>query len=115
MNLLAHSWPGNVRELENLIQRSLILLQGNSISAADLIFESCSGASEDESKSTAALQDNLKHREQQIIIDALTASSGNRAAVAEKLGISPRTLRYKLARLRKAGVALPFVSAAGSA
>ena len=52
---------------------------------------------------------------QQIIIDALTTSNGNRAAVAEKLGISPRTLRYKLARLRKAGVALPFVSAAGSA
>jgi two-component system response regulator FlrC len=113
--LLAHNWPGNVRELENLIQRSLILLQGDSISAADLIIESCAGESEDDSRSTAALQDNLKHREQQIIIDALTASSGNRAAVAEKLGISPRTLRYKLARLRKAGVALPFVSAAGSA
>ena len=114
-NLLAHSWPGNVRELENLIQRSLILLQGNSISAADLTFESCSADSEDESMSAAALQDNLKHREQQIIIDALTANNGNRAAVADKLGISPRTLRYKLARLRKAGVALPFVSAAGPA
>ena len=113
--LLAHSWPGNVRELENLIQRSLILLQSDSISATDLIFESCSGESEDESKSAAALQDNLKHREQQIIIDALNASNGNRAAVAEKLGISPRTLRYKLARLRKAGVTLPFMSAAGSA
>lgn len=113
--LLAHSWPGNVRELENLIQRSLIFLQGNSISAADLIFESCSGASEADAKATAALQDKLKRREQQIIIDALTASNGNRAAVAEKLGISPRTLRYKLARLRKAGVALPSVSAAGSA
>ncbi len=114
-NLLAHSWPGNVRELENLIQRSLILLQGNSISAADLTFESCSADSEDESMSAAALQDNLKRREQQIIIDALTTSNGNRAAVAEKLGISPRTLRYKLARLRKAGVTLPFVSAAGPA
>ena len=113
--LLAHNWPGNVRELENLIQRSLILLQGDSISAADLIIESCAGESEDDSRSTAALQDNLKHREQQIIIDALTASNGNRAAVAEKLGISPRTLRYKLAGLRKAGVALPFVAAAGSA
>ena len=113
--LLVHSWPGNVRELENLIQRSLILLQGNSISAADLIFESCSGTSGDELMSTAVLQDDLRHREQQIIVDALIASNGSRAAVAEKLGISPRTLRYKLARLRKDGVALPFVTAAGTA
>ena len=65
--------------------------------------------------STAALQDNLKDREQQIIVEALAASNGNRAAVAEKLDISPRTLRYKLARLRKAGVTLPFVATAGSA
>ena len=113
--LLAYSWPGNVRELENLIQRSLILLQGNSISTAELAFESCSATSEIDAGSTAVLQDNLQHREQQIIIDALAASNGNRAAVAEKLGISPRTLRYKLARLRKAGVIMPFVSAARSA
>jgi len=112
--LLAYSWPGNVRELENLIQRSLILLQGNSISSADLVFESDSHTSEIDAQSTAALQDNLKHREQQIIIDALAASNGNRAAVAEKLGISPRTLRYKLARLRKSGVIMPFVTAARS-
>lgn len=113
--LLAHSWQGNVRELENLIQRSLILLQGDSITAADLVFEPCSGTSSPDATSTAALQDNLKNREQQIIVDALAASNGNRAAVAEKLDISPRTLRYKLARLRKAGVTLPFAATAGSA
>lgn len=116
--LLAYSWPGNVRELENLIQRSLILLRGNSISTAELAFETDSGMScvEDVgADSTVALQDNLKNREQQIIIDALSNSNGNRAAVAKKLDISPRTLRYKIARLRKAGVALPCTSAAGTA
>ena len=114
-NLLAHGWPGNVRELENLIQRSLILLQGASISASDLVFESCSATSEDDAMSTAALHESLQYRERQIIIDALADNNGNRVAVAETLGISPRTLRYKLARLRKAGVAMPFVSAARSA
>ena len=113
--LLAHGWQGNVRELENVVQRTLILLQGDSITAADLVFEPCSVTSSPGATSTAALQDNLKDREQQIIVEALAASNGNRAAVAEKLDISPRTLRYKLARLRKAGVTLPFVATAGSA
>lgn len=116
--LIAYRWPGNVRELENLIHRSLILLRGNSISSAELAFESNSlvrSAADAEVESTAALQDNLKFREQQIIIDALSHSNGNRAAVAKELDISPRTLRYKLARLRKAGVTLPYTSAAGTA
>ncbi len=113
--LLAHQWPGNVRELENLIQRCLILLQGVSISASDLMIESCEERSQAVIKSAAVLQDNLKYQEQQIIVDALTASSGNRTVAARELGISPRTLRYKLARLRKAGVALPFVSGVRSA
>lgn len=115
--LLAYRWPGNVRELENLIQRSLILLPGNSISTAELAFESHSGVpgiDAVDTELTAALQDNLKYREQQIIIDALSHSNGNRAVVAKKLDISPRTLRYKLARLRKAGVTLPYTSAAGT-
>lgn len=113
--LLAYRWPGNVRELENLVQRSLILLQGQSISATDLVFEVGSATAVVEAHPAAALQDNLKNREQQIIIDTLAAYNGKRVAVAKKLGISPRTLRYKLARLRKDGVHLPFVSAARSA
>jgi len=107
--LRAHTWPGNVRELNNLLQRSLILLKGTRLSAADLLFE------EHQPLAVAApaapaldtqLQDKLKHSEQQIIIDTLAAHNGNRQAVAKKLGISPRTLRYKLARLREAGVSL---------
>lgn len=119
--LLAHSWPGNVRELENLIQRSLILLQSDSISSAELVFEAGLGligsgeiAAVTDAGSKPALQENLRSREQQIIIDALANSHGNRAAVAKRLDISPRTLRYKLARLRKAGVELPYMAAAGS-
>ncbi|MCG8462707.1 MAG: sigma 54-interacting transcriptional regulator, partial [Holophagales bacterium] len=112
--LLAHEWPGNVRELQNTIQRSLILLQNDTLSASDLIFEACTGVFHADAEPAAALQDNLKDHEQQIIIEALQASRGNRSAVAEKLGISPRTLRYKLARLRKAGVNLPFATGAGS-
>ena len=116
--LLAHDWPGNVRELENLIQRTLILLQGDSIEEDDLIFESTPAGhvtENDQDISISAcnpdtptnLQGNLRDREQQVIFDALTRSGGNRSSAAKILGISPRTLRYKLARLREDGILFP--------
>jgi two-component system response regulator FlrC len=105
--LKAYDWPGNVRELENVIQRSLILLRGNTITAADLIFENQVEPSAVVHNAASALQDDLKQREWRIIVDSLRETGGNRALVADKLGISPRTLRYKLARMRQDGVTLP--------
>ena len=99
--LLAHDWPGNVRELENLLHRSLILLQGNEIDAADLAFEAGSIEPEQDHR---GLNQGLRNHEFQLIIDAMRAHGGKRNAVAEALGISPRTLRYKLARMREQGL-----------
>lgn len=108
--LLAHQWPGNVRELDNLLQRVLILHSSDMIDAETLSF----GVAQDGPASTAApvgesdvLGHDLKAREQDLIIEALRAGQGSRKYAAERLGISERTLRYKLARLREAGVALP--------
>ncbi len=56
---------------------------------------------------TAALGKGLKDQEQKIILQALQSCAGKRKDVAELLGISPRTLRYKLARMKEQGVALP--------
>jgi two-component system response regulator FlrC len=53
------------------------------------------------------LEGDLKLREQELILQALDASGGSRKQTAERLGISPRTLRYKLARLREQGISLP--------
>lgn len=111
--LAAHDWPGNVRELENVVQRALILKSGDRIEAEDLHFELGPGhvpvpiELPPDSAVADGLGPDLKHREQELILDALKADNGNRKAVAERLGISPRTLRYKLARMREAGVALP--------
>ena len=52
------------------------------------------------------LSDDLKAREQDLIISALKKKS-SRKEVAQRLGISSRTLRYKLAKMRDAGVAIP--------
>lgn len=106
--LEAYPWPGNVRELENLIQRSLILLCGNTISADDLVFED----SIDGGDSATDLEAGLRNREYQMIIDALKAMNLRREATAESLGISPRTLRYKLARMRESGIPIPGESQA---
>ena len=52
----------------------------------------------------SVLGSEVRQREFQIILDALRREGGRRNRVAEKLGISPRTLRYKLARMRECGI-----------
>jgi two-component system response regulator FlrC len=61
----------------------------------------------DNTADTSLLGSELRFQEHQIILDALQAFNGKRKDVAEKLGISPRTLRYKLARMRESGIELP--------
>jgi two-component system response regulator FlrC len=99
-------WPGNVRELDNVLQRALVLRHGAVIEAADLRFEDASG---DHAVAMAprGLSADLRSVEGERILDALRSTNGSRLSAAELLGISPRTLRYKLARLREAGAAIP--------
>lgn len=115
--LRSHSWPGNVRELDNVIQRALILKSGSHIDAEAIHFEqvndfstlqnvSSTNEGESEISPKEGLNSDLRDHEKNLIISALKAKSSRRE-VAEKLGISPRTLRYKLARLRDAGVTIP--------
>jgi two-component system response regulator FlrC len=109
--LLEHAWPGNVRELDNVIQRTLILQAGAVVGAEDLQIENARHAVTDIPAEAAAgpssLGVDLRSREQQLILDTLRSVRGNRRSAAQRLGISERTLRYKLARLRETGVELP--------
>ena len=104
--LLGHDWPGNIRELDNVMQRALILQAGDVIEAEDIQFEAEGGAAA-AGGGAAGLQGDLKSQEQRIIIETLSAVRGCRKAAAEKLGISQRTLRYKLARMREMGIQIP--------
>lgn len=114
--LTGYPWPGNVRELDNAIQRALILQQGGLIQPQDFCLAGALPVAalpvaatvvrevEVEADSSGALGDDLRRREFQMIIDTLRAERGRRKEAAEKLGISPRTLRYKLAQMRDAGM-----------
>jgi len=116
--LETYAWPGNIRELHNVVQRAMILLTGDSLTEADIHLEdpgsnlsllpACEApVLNSEQLDGSALENDLRSHEQQIIVDALKAERGRRKETAERLGISPRTLRYKLARLRDDGIALP--------
>lgn len=110
LDLKAHPWPGNIRELENVIQRALILKEGNIIEADDIMLEAVDAieTNEHNEDTSGQLQTDLRDRETEVIIETLKAFSGSRKKTAEKLGISPRTLRYKLAKLRDSGAELPI-------
>ncbi len=99
--LLTHTWPGNVRELDNVMQRALILATGPVLQADSIQIE---GYATQTGSQPAALPESLSAAERELILDALRSDNGNRQAMAKRLGISPRTLRYKLAKLREAGV-----------
>ncbi|MCI2962186.1 sigma-54 dependent transcriptional regulator [Shewanella sp. N2AIL] len=110
--LLSHRWPGNVRELDNVIQRALILRAGQVITANDIIIDAQDvilGA-DDLDQFVAepdGLGEELKAQEHVIILETLNQCQGSRKLVAEKLGISARTLRYKMAKMRDMGIQLP--------
>lgn len=114
--LLEHNWPGNVRELDNVMQRALILCDGTEVSPDALCFEMDSAiappvrkvaGAEAVAEAKGCLSDDLRSMEERMILDALGEDRVSRKEVAERLGISQRTLRYKIARLREAGVAIP--------
>jgi two-component system response regulator FlrC len=111
--LARHGWPGNVRELDNVMQRAAVLAGSSTLTPAEIVFESegqappPAAALAPGSVAGAPLEDGLKDRERDLIIAALEATAGSRKLAALRLGISARTLRYKLAQLRAAGVAVP--------
>ncbi|MDR9466760.1 sigma-54 dependent transcriptional regulator [Marinospirillum sp.] len=112
--LLEHAWPGNVRELENVMQRALIMTTGKQVTAESIIIEkdhrlAVVENNKNESQpvpvqaSSEALKEDLKEQEFRMILEALQQEGGRKKETAERLGISPRTLRYKIAKMRELG------------
>ena len=100
--LTAYSWEGNIRELDNVMQRAAILAAGPEVSAVDLMLSPSVMALPVATDSAAEESDlDMKAVEKRHILDALQACGGVKKLAAERLGISERTLRYKLQRYRE--------------
>ncbi|SMF72597.1 sigma-54 interaction domain-containing protein [Allosphingosinicella indica] len=94
--LMAHRWPGNCRELDNVLQRALMLRQGDRIETEDLSIDGAATTI----FTAPRLADAGRSAEARMIREALAATNGHRVRAAERLGISERTLRYRLAGMR---------------
>lgn len=118
----AYHWPGNVRELENVVQRALIMQTGDMINEDDLIFEEAMQVKLESvvpervnevkqvdlpDVAEMNLGTGLRSAEDKIILSTLQSLQGSRKLTAEKLGVSPRTLRYKIARMKDDGIVIP--------
>lgn len=116
--LANYPWPGNVRELENVMRRALLLAQGEAeIGLEHIVFDMTVRGVETiaapmQMEDTVAesgpskLANVVKLSEARAIMETLESVGGHRANAARALGISERTLRYRLASFREAGIAM---------
>lgn len=113
--MLQYNWPGNIREMDNIMQRALIFQQGQTIEVADLqlpsevVLESIDeplapNLTLPEEDSAPELSNGVKRHEFDLIVNAIRQCHGRKKDAAQLLGVSPRTLRYKLAKLREMGL-----------
>ncbi|WP_255989973.1 sigma-54-dependent transcriptional regulator [Chitinolyticbacter albus] len=106
--LEVHAWEGNIRELDNVVQRALILAPGDRIELSHLYLPQQAAKpaavpavrSPTQAEESAAPTD-IKGLEKHHILETLKACAGVRKLAAERLGMSERTLRYKLQQYRE--------------
>jgi DNA-binding NtrC family response regulator len=102
-SLMAYAWPGNVRELENVIERALVLSEGDEIGPDLLPTEIRSGTGARDPLAALRgrpLQEALDQLERALLLQALEDNGYVQARAAEQLGLSKSALHYKLQRHR---------------
>ncbi|WP_319241170.1 sigma-54 dependent transcriptional regulator [uncultured Propionivibrio sp.] len=97
--LAAYSYPGNVRELENILERAVALCSGESVAVGDLQLSAIGDLDVAVEGDSRGLDESLERLERQLILDALAKTGFNRTAAARLLGVTFRSLRYRIERL----------------
>ena len=91
--LVQYRWPGNVRELQNVVERAVLLCEGDLINEEDIMIGDETGKIETPASSSGY---DLKDFEREKVIDALRRSGFVQKKAAKILGVSPRVLNYKI-------------------
>ena len=99
--LQGYDFPGNVRELENIIERALALCSGGMITVEDLHISTGEPQQKEQLGlgEKSSLPEYLDRVEKQALLEALQQTGFNRTAAARLLGLSLRTIRYRMERL----------------
>ncbi len=105
--LVNYEWPGNVRELESVVERALLLSDGDTVIPADLPASVRAGIAPASRGGALALEIpdggiDLESVERGLILNALSKASGNVSRAARLLGLSRRTLQYRLEKIQGA-------------
>jgi len=103
--LVAYSWPGNVRELESVIERTLLLAEGDAVRLEDLPASVRANLGRGGAGIPIDIPENgldLEQLERSLILRALDKSGGNVTRAARLLGLSRRTLQYRLEKIEGA-------------
>ena len=97
--LIRYDYPGNVRELENIVERAVVMAQGDLITTDDLPVHLLSSEFQVESNKNLSLPERLELIEKSLILEALKKNNWVKTRAAKELGISERVLRYRMEKL----------------
>jgi two-component system response regulator PilR (NtrC family) len=97
--LCTYAYPGNVREMENVLERATALCIDGKVELDDLQLADESVVEGDAGRGGETLDDHMNRIEKQVILDALAKTGFNRTAAARSLGVTFRSLRYRIERL----------------
>jgi two-component system, response regulator FlrC len=99
--LMQHAWPGNIRELENVMQRAMIMAPAELIAEEHLYLPPPKVTAPPAAPLAGGRITDIKKLEREHILETLAAANGSRKLAGQMLGMSERTLRYKLQQYRK--------------
>ena len=102
LELVSHEWKGNIRELENVIERAILIADGDTLQPGHLMIEGRMEGHNTPSSISSGL--SVREMERALILRTLEDVDGNRTKAAKMLNIGVRTLRNKLSEYRQEGI-----------